>query len=122
VLAFSPDGNLLAAVVGSRIIPWDLETRTRLPTLTGHGAAYAGGTGAVTAMAFAPVGRLLASVGREGTLRLWDPADPARPERARFEPGLGSLHAVAFSPDGTLVAVGGARGIALIDVDERLAG
>lgn len=122
VLAFSPDGGLLAAVVGSRIIPWDLESRTRFPTLTGHGASYEGGTGATTAMAFAPVGRLLASVGREGTLRLWDPADAARPERACFQPGLGGLRSVAFSPEATLIAVGGDQGIALIDVDERLIG
>lgn len=68
-------------------------------------------------MAFHPHGPFVASVEREGTLRLWDTADPARPVLVGQASTAGCRDArmVWFSPDGRLLAVAG-DGAVLWDV------
>jgi len=64
-LAFSPDGQLLAA--GSNQGPialWDVKNDQLLGELTGH-------TQGVLALAFAPDGRTLVSSSEDSSLRLW---------------------------------------------------
>src|SRR5262249_20723336 len=60
--------------------------------------------GVVTAAAFSPDGTVCATGGRDGALRLWDPATG----RPLGEPGLhaGPVWAVAFSPDGKAILTG----------------
>jgi WD40 repeat protein len=57
------------------------------------------------AVDFATDGRLLASGGGEGAVKLWDPATGE--ERARLTGHTGTIEAVAFSPDSTKLATAG---------------
>jgi WD40 repeat protein len=114
-LAFSPDGRTLATAAGIRFgVPevssrverartqvqlWDARTRRPVaPPLEGH-------TSLVTAVAFNPDGRTLASASYDGTIRLWDTHShgPLGPPIRAAPPGV---TAVAFSPDARTLASG----------------
>jgi WD40 repeat protein len=65
------------------------------------------GTGGVGSVAFRPGDHTLASGNVDGTVRLWDVADPARPvPLGRPLAGTTAVYSVAFSPDGTVLASG----------------
>ena len=67
--------------------------------------------GGVYGVAFSPDGKLLASGGVDGTVRLWNPVT-GQPVGAPLHAGQrqGGVYGVAFSPDGKLLASGGGDG------------
>jgi WD40 repeat protein len=105
-LALSPDGRTLAiAGTGVRLFA----TATGQPIGTALPAS--GGSGSYGAVAFSPAGKTLATIGTDGTARLWNVTtrqEIGAPMTAG-PPGA-SAGAVAFSPDGGTLATAAAGG------------
>ena len=102
---FSPDGALVATPYTNRQFVFDTEKGELLASLTPDG------TGANDA-AFSPNGRLLATAGTDGLVRIWDRRSE-RIERS-FDAHADAVNALAWSPDGNRVASVGADGAATV--------
>jgi WD40 repeat protein len=100
-LAFSPDGKTLYCSGEDAVVAWEAVTGKELRRFEGH-------RGLIFDMAVSPDGRLLATVGRDGSLRLWDAAS-GKPLRVLEGPGSDALE-VAFSPDGRRLVVSSGGG------------
>ncbi len=107
-----PDVALLLAAEAYRTSPRP-EARSgvvaALPAARGSGVLgiLHGHDGVVASVAPSPDGRMLASAGADGTIRLWS----VRTHRQLGQPltgHAGNVHSVAFSPDGRMLASTGA--------------
>ncbi|MFC7381721.1 NACHT and WD repeat domain-containing protein [Sphaerisporangium rhizosphaerae] len=105
-VAFSPDGDLLAAAGDSPMITlWDRSGRRRVISTGGDKDPHP------FRLAFSPDGTLLAG-GLGNVLRMWNPVTgrPAGvPVRVSGDTGV-TIYAIAFSPDGKVVATADGAG------------
>ncbi len=114
-LTFSPDGRMLAGVVGrfapplppSAVILWDVASRREVRTLRDQGPLIA-------TIAFAPDSRTLASGSEDAIVRFWDVASGR--EAGRFDAGPGPIQSIAYSPDGKTLAIVARFALRLWDV------
>lgn len=107
-LAWSPDGESLAAVFDSGRIAWWAPGTESTTIRAGH-------RGAGCAAAYSPDGRLLLTAGKEGLIHLWDNSTHSR--RITFDWRIGDVHGVAFAPDGLTAAAAGNETVLLWDID-----
>lgn len=96
--AFSPDGKMVATGFGNDVRLWSVPALKPLATLKGH-------TYTISGMAFSPNGTLLASMGRNREIRVWEIAT-SRWRRFDSEASGNGLGYGAFSPDGKTLASG----------------
>jgi WD40 repeat protein len=101
-LCWSPDGSSLAAATNDGRVLKVWRVRRSLPDVAPKHAVKAH-TGPVTALAFSPDGRTLATGGWDGDVKLWDSA--THKERWGL-PVSRKVCSLAFSPDGKTLAAG----------------
>ena len=107
-VAFSPEGNILAAVSGGAGL-WDVATERRIANLRGGGQPYSA--------AFSPDGTLALGLWN-GEIELWNVE--TKRQIATLREHSAWVRTVAFSQDGTLLASGSNDGLLLLwDVGAR---
>jgi WD40 repeat protein/serine/threonine protein kinase/DNA-binding SARP family transcriptional activator len=109
-ISFSPDGSRLATSGEDNTVRiWDVSRGRELRALTGHEVGennyhIASLTPGVLAVAYSPDGKVLASVGEDGTARIWDPESGELLHTLIIHPQRHGGCNLAFSPDGALLA------------------
>jgi len=109
-MALSDDGSMLAwsGPADGMIRLWDTRERIQIGSLVGHGDRIPSGSAGpgdqfrIERFVFRPGSRELASVGHDGTLRVWDVTSGIGQVFKTFDY---EAHSVAYSTDGSLLAV-----------------
>ena len=96
-IQYSPDGKELAVASSMGIWIYNARTGAEVALLSGH-------QGDVLAIAYAPDGKMLASAGRDETIRLWRPKTNQHLATLTGHGGL--VTSIAFSPDGKKLVSG----------------
>lgn len=107
--ALSADGRRIAVAQMSSLRVWDAESGQQLVRWhpVAEEDAYIPHYGGITAVAFSPDGRYLASGGLDRTAKIWDIETETQLLHLDF---LNSVETAAWSPDGSQAAFGGADG------------
>lgn len=100
-MQYSPDGKELAVASDKGIWIYNARTGAEVTLLSGHQED-------VSAIAYSPNGKTLASTGRDTTVRLWNPNTSESLATLTGHGGL--VTAVAFSPDGKQLVSGSGDG------------
>ncbi len=109
-VSFHPDGNQLATSGEDNTVRiWDVNSGQELQTLTDHEEAandydIATLLPGVLVVAYSPDGKLLASVGEDGTARIWDAKSGELLKSLLIHPKRHGGTILAFSPDGSRLA------------------
>jgi WD40 repeat protein/serine/threonine protein kinase len=101
-LAFSPSGRQIAVGVGNSIVLRDVFTHERIALANAHSKR-------VNFLAFAAGGKILASGGDDGVVKLWDLSSAVPREIVGLTVGF-NITCVAFSMDGKTLAASSFRG------------
>jgi WD40 repeat protein len=97
-VVFNPDGTLLATGIDRSIIIWQISDSQQRFSLEGH-------TAWVTAIAFSPTGKSLASGSHDQTVRLWDIETQVCHKVLQGHTSW--VQAIAYDSTGNLLASGG---------------
>lgn len=114
MLAFSPDGKVLAAAdLDARIKVWDRSGNDLIER-----AAFPAHTMRLAAGAFSPDGRTLYTGGGDQMIRAWDLSAVAPAEKDPPQGPVGAVNALAFRPDGTALATADFEWLGLWDLTD----
>ena len=115
VVSFSPDGKTIASTnppYGFRL--WDVDIGTERATLSESKITFkvSGHPGYLEFLVFSPDGKLIATGGWDGIVRLWDVETGE--EKSTFTGHTGWVNSISFSSDGKTLASGSEDGTVLL--------
>ena len=96
-IAFSPDGEIVAAAGWEPIHFWNVETGKQIIRMKDCREL-------IKAIAFSSDGKLLASCAWDGAIRIWDVCSGKQIKK--ISGNLGEIHSIAFCPDGDILVSG----------------
>lgn len=109
-VAFSPDGNTLAAAFVTQVILWDTASCEKIATLSGQSVGTTTGYNlGVGQISFSPDGKYLATANMDGAPAIWNLATYEK-ERSLVAEML-PPKAIAYNPVGRTLATAGDEGI-----------